>query len=358
MLGAAGVGKSRLVGELLGEVGGQALVARGRCLPYGDGITFWPLLEVTKEALGLADDESSDEVHARLVAILDDEAGADAIAQRVAETTGLAEVSTGSEEGLGFAAVRSLFEALARMRPLVVVFDDIHWAEPTFLDLVEHVAETARDAPILLICIARPELLTLRTDWGGGKQNATSVLLEPLSEPECAQLLGHLVGPQQLDASTAARIAQVAEGNPLFVEEIVSMLIDDGLLVHRSGRWLVTGDISTVRVPPTIQALLAARLDRLEAVDRRVLERAAVTGKVFYEGAVRELAPETLRSLVPDALASLVRQGPDPPGSERAGRAHVSVPPPADPGRGLRLHSQGIARRAARALRRLARGCL
>jgi DNA-binding SARP family transcriptional activator/class 3 adenylate cyclase len=157
VLGLAGVGKSRLVQEFLDGVAGQALVARGRCLPYGEGITYWPLLEAVNEAVGLEDTDSPDEARAKLLGPLGNEDGAELVAHRVAEMIGLAEVVAGAEEG--FVAVRSLFETLARVKPVVLVFDDIHWAEATFLDLVEHLADWARDAPILLICLARPELL-------------------------------------------------------------------------------------------------------------------------------------------------------------------------------------------------------
>ena len=268
----------------------NALVARGRCLPYGEGITYWPLVEAVKEAIGLEHADSPDEARAKLLSALGNEDGAELVAGRVAEMIGLVETgSAGAEEG--FVAVRALFEALARVRPLVLVFDDIHWGEATFLDLVEHLADWARDAPVLLVCLARPELLGARPDWGGGKLNATVALLEPLSSDECSQLIENLVGRPELAGEVGTRIAEAAEGNPLFVEEMLSMLIDDGLLVREDGRWTATGDVATVRVPPTIQALLAARLDQLDGNDREVIECAAVAGKDFQEGAVVDLMP-------------------------------------------------------------------
>jgi DNA-binding SARP family transcriptional activator/class 3 adenylate cyclase len=306
VLGLAGVGKSRLVQEFLGDVAGQASVARGRCLPYGEGITFWPLLEVVREFVGLDDTTSADEARERLLRTLDGEQDADALGSRVAEMIGLAEGSGGVEEG--FAATRRLFEVLARRRPLVIVFDDIHWGEPTFLELIEHVADWTRDAPVLLLCLARPELLDVRPGWGGGKLNATATLLEPLSDQECSQLIENLVGRTELAEEVAARIAEAAEGNPLFVEEMLSMLIDDGLLVSEDGRWVATRDVSAIRVPPTIQALIAARLDQLEPTERAVIERAAVAGKVFEEGAVVDLCPEPLRAAISGALGTLVRK--------------------------------------------------
>ena len=306
VLGLAGVGKSRLVHEFLGDVAGQASVARGRCLPYGEGITFWPLLEVVREFVSLDDTASPEEARERLIRALGTERDADALALRIAETIGLAEVSGGVEEG--FVATRRLFEVLARSRPLVIVFDDIHWGEPTFLDLIEHVADWTREAPVLLLCLARPELLELRSGWGGGKLNATAALLEPLSGQECSQLIANLVGTTQLAEEVVVRIAEAAEGNPLFVEEMLSMLVDDGVLISEDGRWVATRDVSAIRVPPTIQALIAARLDQLEPDERAVIERAAVAGKVFEEGAVVDLCPEPLQRVVAGALGRLARK--------------------------------------------------
>jgi class 3 adenylate cyclase/tetratricopeptide (TPR) repeat protein len=279
ILGPAGVGKSRLVAELVGQLDGEAKIVTGRCLPYGDGITFWPLFDVL--------DELGDEASAPLRTLL--QAGAS------------------SPEELFF-ATRRLFEAVAREQPLVVVFDDVHWAEPTLLDLLDHVSELSRDAPILFVCIARPELLDARPSWGGGKLNATSVLLEPLDGPEAELLLKNLLGEADLAAEARARILGAAEGNPLFVEEMLEMLIDDGVLERRDASWIAVGDLASVTVPPTIHALLAARLDRLSSEERSVVERAAVEGKLFHRGAVAELAPESVRPQVTAYLLSLVRK--------------------------------------------------
>jgi DNA-binding SARP family transcriptional activator len=303
VLGPAGVGKSRLVQEFLRDVAGRALVAGGRCLPYGEGITFWPLLGAVKTAVGLDDLASPEQSRAQIARTLSDEQDADLVAQHVAEIIGLTEVSGITEHG--FASVRALFEALARTRPLLLVFDDIHWAEPTFLDLLDYIADTSRGAPILLICLARPELLDVRRDWGGGKLNATSVLLEPLSTKECFRMIEHLAA---LGERARRRVAEAVEGNPLFVEEMLAALIDDGVLVRASGRWVATGDLASMPTPPTIQALLSARLDRLSAGERGVIERASVEGKVFHEGSVRELAADSLKPSVGKHLETLVRK--------------------------------------------------
>jgi DNA-binding SARP family transcriptional activator/tetratricopeptide (TPR) repeat protein len=303
ILGSAGVGKSRLVQEFLADLDERALVARGRCLPYGEGITFWPVLEAIRELVDLDHADTAEQAPSRLAALLEGLDDAELVTQRVAAVAGLAEGAAGIEEG--FDAVRAFFEGLAARQPLVVVFDDIHWGEETFLDLVEHIADWSRGAPILLLCMARPELLDVRPSWGGGKLNSTSALLEPLSDDECTELVANLIGEDELAEEVEARIAGAAEGNPLFVEEMLSMLIDEGLLVRRTGRWVAVGDLGTFAVPPTIQALLAARLDQLSVDERAVVEPAAVEGMVFSEGSAAQLASS---ANVSAALSALVRK--------------------------------------------------
>jgi DNA-binding SARP family transcriptional activator/tetratricopeptide (TPR) repeat protein len=292
VLGPAGVGKSRLIREFLEDLAGEALVAGGRCLPYGEGITYWPLIEAMRDVASLDDTDSSEDSRSKLAALLEGEEEAELIAQRVAETIGLAEYIGGVEES--FSAVRTFFEALARRRPLVLVFDDIHWGEATFLDLIEHLADWTRDAPILLVCLARSELLEVRPGWGGGKLNATSILLEPLSEEESAKLVENLAG-EALEESTRRRIVDAAEGNPFFVEEMLALVLEDGRGAE-------------LEVPPTIQALLAARLDRLSDDERTVIEAASVEGKVFHDGSVVVRVPEALRPSVREHLMALVRK--------------------------------------------------
>ena len=321
IVGPAGVGKSRLVREVLRDVSGQATVATGRCLPYGEGITYWPVLEVVKDLAGLDDADTPEQTRFRLAALLEGVDERDRVAERVAQTIGSStEVAAVDESSR---AVRTLFAAVASQRPLVVVFDDIHWGETTFLDLVEEIAEKSRDAPLLLLCMARPELIDVRPGWGGGKLNATSVLLEPLSDTECGRLIENLVGETELAAEVQSRIAESAEGNPLFVEEMISMLVDDGLLVREDGRWAATRDLGRVPVPPTIQALLAARLDQLDSEERATIEAAAVEGQVFHQGSIAMLTPaaasvsESLDALV---RKELVRPGPPVFSGERAFR--------------------------------------
>ena len=306
ILGSAGMGKSRLVAEALRTIGGEATVLKGSCLPYGEGITFWPVLDVVKQATGITDEDTPDEACTKIVAQLEGEQAAERVADHVADLIGLAETGGTAEEG--FWGMRKLFEALAGKRPLIVVFDDLNWAEPTLLDLIEHVADWSRDAPILLICIARPELLEIRPGWGGGRRNAATIFLESLSEPESETLIHNLVGEPAISAEVSARIRDAAAGNPLFVEEMISMLIDDGLLRLEDGGRVTAADLSRVRVPPTIQVLLASRLDQLSADERRVLERGAVEGNVFHRGALEELSASEEQDGVIRCLMALVNK--------------------------------------------------
>jgi len=301
ILGTPGVGKSRLVEEFLGSLG-ESTVLRGRCLPYGEGITFFPVGEVVKEAARLEDFDAPEEIERKICAVL----GTDGQAcSTLAQLFAAAEHDSSVEET--FWAVRSFLEAVAQTTPLAVVFDDIHWGEPTFLDLIEHIADWAREAPILVLCLARPELLDVRAGWGGGKFNATTILLEPLSDGECGDLIGNLLGRAALPEEARDRILAAAEGTPLFVEEMLSMLIDDGLVARVDDRWVATGTLSDLRVPPTIQALLAARLDQFTGDERAAIQRAAVCGKQFHVGAVAALLDADGGEVRP-ILMSLVRR--------------------------------------------------
>jgi class 3 adenylate cyclase/tetratricopeptide (TPR) repeat protein len=275
VLGAAGIGKTRLSTEFLNDAREEAVVLTARCLPYGDGITFLPLTELVRSAGG---------VDAIMDAVADEPDGA-LVIERVLGTIDPAATPVSAEET--FWAIRRMLETLARDGPLIVCLEDVHWAQPTFLDLLEYIAGWSRAAPILLLCLARPELLELRPRWGGG-----SLTLAPLTEQESEQLLDELTDEWPLTPEARAQVAEAAEGNPLFLEQMVAMLAEG----------------KAAALPPTIQALLAARLDQLEPLERAVLERAAVVGKEFWRGAVAELSPESERNDVGGVLLSLVRK--------------------------------------------------
>jgi class 3 adenylate cyclase len=305
VLGPPGVGKSRLIVEFLAPLRAHATVLQGRCLPYGDGITFFPVGEVVKEAAGLDDFDPPEEIERKICAVLGD-AEEPVVCSTLAQLFGVSERETAPEES--FWAVRRFLEAVAERGPLVVVFDDIHWGEATFLDLIEHITDWSRGAAILVLCMARPDLLDLRPAWGGGKFNAATISLEPLSDRDCTDLIANLLGRAELPQGASRRILDAAEGTPLFVEEMLGMLIDDGRLVRDGDRWTAVDDLSEVAVPPTIQALLAARLDRLNGDERAVIQRAAVAGKQFHVGAVRSMVDGDAAFDVRGTLMGLVRR--------------------------------------------------
>jgi class 3 adenylate cyclase/tetratricopeptide (TPR) repeat protein len=298
VLGPAGVGKSRLVQEFLATIEGQGTVLRGRCVEYGEGLTYWPVAEVIRQAA-----TASGQVGLR--GLLEGEEHAAFVAEGLAGMAGTAG-QTASREEVPW-AVRRLFEALARSRPLVVVVDDLHWADPALLDLLEHVARFASDAPILIVGIARPELLDDRPVWGADSPEVTVMTLEPLGEDECGRLIRNLLGGA-VSTPTAGSIARAAGGNPLFIEELIAELIDRRLLVRSGGHWEATADLAHVPIPAGVSALLAARLDRLDVEERAVLERASVVGQVFDRKAVVALSPEPERPAVGPGLAMLVRR--------------------------------------------------
>jgi class 3 adenylate cyclase/tetratricopeptide (TPR) repeat protein len=247
VLGAAGIGKSRLARELLDEVRDDAHVLVGRCLPYGEGITFWPVRDILP---GEPLDGTTEEI---------------------------------------FARVRTRLQELAAERPLVVCFEDVHWGEPTFLDLVQYLAGWIRDAGVVLLCLARPDLLERRPDWATTGADTLSIRLTRLTDDDTADLLEQL----DADAGLRALVTEAAEGNPLFVEQMVAMAADSA------------GEVTT---PPSIRALLTARLDRLEPTETAVIQRAAVIGREFPLRAVVELAPPELRPHVSGHLLGLVRK--------------------------------------------------
>jgi class 3 adenylate cyclase len=306
VLGTAGVGKSRLTHEFLAGVRPAATVVRGRCLPYGQGITWYPIAELLRSAVGLDDEADPNLVVDRLRDRIGEMPDGETILARLAEPLGIAPEPAPIEEL--FWALRRFLEKLAAEGPLVVVIDDLHWAESTVLDLVEHLADWIHGEPVMLLALARPELLDIRSGWGGGKPDATTFLLEPLPGDQTDQLVEALFEGAEVPEVARRRIAAAADGNPLFVEQVIEMLLDDGLLRRLPDGALAVDDLETMAVPPTIQALLAARLDRLSDPERRTIERASVVGKEFGQRDVSELTPLDGKAAVAGQLMALVRK--------------------------------------------------
>jgi class 3 adenylate cyclase/tetratricopeptide (TPR) repeat protein len=273
IVGPPGIGKSRLARELIGRV--QARVLVGRCLSYGEGITYWPLQEMVSQIGDVR-------------AVLQNAPDGDLAAVRIAAAIGDSDTPSTPEE-IAWGA-RKLFEVVAAAEPLVVVFDDIHWAEPTFLDLIEYVTAFAQGVPLLVLCTARADLFDERPTWMAPRPNVTVLALEPLSAADSAVLVTDLGG---MVSGTVERILETAEGNPLFVEQLVATLAEDG---------------DGLEVPPTLQALLTARIDRLAEAERAVIERGSVEGRLFHRGAVAALLSEPDRAAVGGHLLTLVRK--------------------------------------------------
>ena len=306
VVGAAGVGKSRLVGEFLAEASDRATVATGRCLSYGEGITFFPLAEAIRGLAAIDQDQSRDQARHRLLGLAASVPEGATVAERVAHLCGLSDVAAPAEE-LSW-AVRRLFETLARDRPLVLVLDDIQWAEPALLDLIEQLVDWSTGAPLLVLAMARPELLETRPGWGTGRANASQVVLEPLPASAADALVEAILGPSDLPAELRDRIFSAADGNPLFVEEMLGMLTDEGLLRLEEGRWVAAEAVALVSVPPTIGLLLNARLDRLGEQERAVVESASVEGQVFHHSSASALAASRAKGAVGSPLLSLTRK--------------------------------------------------
>jgi class 3 adenylate cyclase/tetratricopeptide (TPR) repeat protein len=287
MYGEPGVGKSRLAREFLEGLEGATILV-GRALPYGEGITYWPLAEMVKVAAGITDDEPVQEAVEKLRRCCEDEA----IADLLGLASGVLEAFEGQRSQQEIAwAVREWAERLADVQPLVLVFEDIHWAEDPLLELIEHLGTWVREAPLLLLCLARPELLDVRPAWGGGRVRATSIELEPLAPAETELMISSLLERTTLRPEDVASLIEKAGGNPLFVEETIRMLAEED------------GAAAAKRIPDTVQALIAARIDRLPADERTVIRRAAVVGRTFWAGALAQLSPELdVEPLIDDLL--------------------------------------------------------
>ena len=300
--GDPGIGKSRLVREFtewVSTVAEPPTVVVGRCLPYGEGVTYWPLAEILKARAGVLDNDTADAALNKIRAVTRDVLVGSTDLDRSA-----AAMSFGfglEDPRFGFAGMsprqvrietheawRSFFAGLATPTPVVIVVEDIHWADGALLDLLEELAERT-PGPLLFICPARPELTQRRATWGGGRRNFSSLSLEPLSPDDAEQLVGFLLAVEDLPETIREQILQRAEGNPFFLEEIVRHLIDEGHIVHSGDRWRAASEIHAAVIPDTVQGVLAARIDLLEPPEKRALQSAAVVGRVFWMGPVARL---------------------------------------------------------------------
>jgi tetratricopeptide (TPR) repeat protein len=284
--GEPGVGKTRLTNEFLASLEG-ATVLPGRCLPYGESITYWPLAEMVKGAADIADDDPLD------VAIekLRECCPADAVADLLGLATGVLEAVHGerSQQEIAWAA-REWAQLMAQTQPLILVFEDIHWAEEPLLELIEHMTDWVRDGSLLILCLSRPELLDIRSDWGGGRVRATSIELEPLGEADSEQLIDALSEVGDISPETRRALLEKTGGNPLFLEEVMLTVAECGEEQAAAG------------IPDTLQALIAARIDRLGPGSKAMLQRASVIGRSFWAGALEHLSSgesveETLEDL-------------------------------------------------------------
>ena len=274
--GEPGVGKSRVAREFV-EGLESATVVSGRCLPYGESITYWPLAEMVKAVAGISDDDPIEEAFGKLRVCCEDDAVADLLGLAAGLFEAL-EQERGQQE-IAWAA-REFAEKLAEAQPVVLIFEDIHWAEEPLLELIEHLADRVR-APILILALARPDLLEVHPGWGGGRVRATAIELEPLTQEESEQLVDALLADADgLPPDARRALLEKTEGNPLFLEETIRMLVEQG------------GPAGVERIPDSLQALIAARIDRLPREQRVILRRASVIGRVFWRGALEHVAPD------------------------------------------------------------------
>ena len=295
VVGEPGVGKTRLVAELAAYLDAKPEITRwrqGRCLPYGEGITFWALGEIVKAEAGILESDPFEVAAARLdAAVSPDEPERQWVLQRLAPLVGVEAASPAERQEL-FTAWRRFLEGLAAARASVFVFEDLHWADDALLEFLEYLAEWSDGVPLLILCAARPELYERRPGWGAGQRNSHTINLSPLSDRETAELVSHLTESNALDPETERAILERAEGNPLYAEEIVRLLTDRGPADAQDGSL-------GPALPDSLQSLIAARLDTLPPERKGILQDAAVMGKVFWAGAVAEIGDRDPGALEP-----------------------------------------------------------
>lgn len=377
LLGAPGIGKSRLVRECIereeaaskhggGERGTEPRILKGHCPPYGEGITYWPLVEILRSLIQVRDGESGEELEQRFVEFVRETLrkarraeDVDLVANVLLHTIGRGlrgdselnerrdiqrdiqrsahhkEAETGGPQALLQRACRILLEAIAQVQPLILVIDDLQWADEALLSLLEYLTGRISDFPILFICLARPDFLERKRDWGGGQPNFTTIILDALTRDETVELVNELLSTSDLPDVLLYTIQRRAEGNPFFVEEIVRMLIDQGVLVknENSGSWCigsqsedVLSELASPATPPedtlldqhyilplphlpdTIQGVLAARVDLLGQIEKLVLQCASIVGRTFWLSALLELAEDLDREIVLQTLEQLIQR--------------------------------------------------
>ncbi|MGI9020604.1 MAG: ATP-binding protein [Solirubrobacterales bacterium] len=297
LLGDAGSGKTRLLAEVVERYRARALVLVGRCLSYGEGITWWAVAELVRQAAGITEDDDSASARGKLAAAVSGNDAAEAVTSELAQLIGLEQPSDSEDQVLW--ALQALLKARAATGPVVLVIEDLQWAEDPLLDVVTHLARL--DAPILIACTARFEVLSKRPEWS--EVCPTTIALDGLPSDEVDALVGALVGDALPDA-TRARLVELAAGNPLFVEQVLHMLVDDGRLRRTEEGWEAVGSLDAVEVPPSIEATLASRVDHLSDRERQCAEHAAVVGMEFWAGGVERMSERD----VGEPLAGLARK--------------------------------------------------
>ena len=300
ILGPAGVGKTRLVREFRMRAD-RVHVLRGRALPYGTGVSFWSVGEAIRDECGILFGDTLDVAREKLRAAAERLEVSDAV-PALRSVLGLGEGDKDLPRQELFAGMRALFEALARTKPLVLILEDMHLAEDVTLDFLEQAAVWNRDTPFLLLILARPELLERREQWMGGKRSATTTVLEPLNGEESRALVAGILGGKPMPEAVLDQLLQRADGNPLFLEEMLRALIERGVLADR-GEWVLTVPAADLTIPDTVHAVIAARVDALAPAEKQVLQAAAVQGKVLWLGGIRETIPV---DSIDDAVNGLV----------------------------------------------------
>ncbi len=303
--GHAGVGKTRLAEELAAGLAGAATVVRARCLAYGVGLTFWTLGELVRDLLGLPDLDSHDAVRRRLEEVLPDDEHRDGLVERIEQLLGLSRSSSDLEQASW--VMRRLLEVAAEERPVVVLLEDLQWARPPLLDLVEHVVAATRDAPVCVLALARSELLEERGSWRTAGEHHAVLELGPLADEELRALARGILGGDDVDPALLDDVVGHATGNPLFLEELLRMLVEEGRVVRVESRW-ERAPGAALTVPPTVEALVAARLERLAPAEQRVLEVAAVAGQSFWAGALHALLDHDGGDLDVEATVDALRR--------------------------------------------------